>query len=92
MARITNKKTRSFRSGKQTYKVCGCTDKFDFKVPNRLWKKVVPVEYQNKVVCLECFDELAFEKGVDYSDFIDVLYFAGDQATFKFQAVEAQGV
>ena len=63
MARITNKKTRSFRSGKQTCKVCGCTDKFDFKVPNRLWKKVVPVEYQNKVVCLECFDELAFEKG-----------------------------
>src|SRR5437773_10426446 len=55
MPRITNKKTRSFRSGKQTCKVCGCTDKFDFKVPNRLWKKVVPVEYQNKVVCLECF-------------------------------------
>jgi len=92
MARITNKKTRSFRSGKQTCKACGCTDKFDFKVPNRLWKKVVPVEYQNKVVCLECFDELAFEKGVDYCDFIDVLYFAGDQATFKFQAVEAHRV
>ena len=92
MARITNKKTRSFRSGKQTCKACGCTDKFDFKVPNRLWKKVVPVKCQNKVVCLECFDELAFEKGVDYCDFIDVLYFAGDQATFKFQAVEAHRV
>jgi hypothetical protein len=29
---------------------------------------------------------------VDYCDFIDVLYFAGDQATFKFQAVEAHRV
>jgi hypothetical protein len=51
---------------------------------------VVPREYRNKVVCLECFDDLAFERGVDYAGFIETLYFAGDQATFKFQAVAAQ--
>ena len=93
MARMTNKKARSFQRGKQqSCKACGCVDKFDFKVPDPVWKTVVPAEYQNKVVCLECFDNFAFEKGVDYSESIDTLYFAGDQATFKFQTVAAQGI
>ena len=91
MAPVTTKKIGSFLGGpQQTCKVCGCADKFDFKVPNRLWRQVVPREYQNKVVCLECFDDLAFERGVDYAGFIETLYFAGDQATFKFQTVAAQ--
>jgi hypothetical protein len=68
------------------------SDKFDFNVPDELWKKIVPIEYRNQVVCLECFDEFAFEKSVDYSGSIEILYFAGNQATFKFQTLAAHGV
>jgi len=57
-----------------------------------MWKEVVPVEYQNKVVCLSCFDKFAREKQVHYSDSLEVLYFVGDQATLKFQTVSAQNV
>ncbi len=74
----------------QTCKVCGHPDKFDFHVPDDLWRKVVPSPYHNKVVCLACFDEFAFEKQIDYSGSLEVLYFAGDQAVFKFQAVVAE--
>jgi hypothetical protein len=81
------------RGGKrQTCKVCKCPDKFDFNVPDEMWKRVVPVEYQRGVVCLDCFDRFASEKQIDYSDSIEVLYFAGDKATFKFQTVLAQNV
>ena len=72
--------------------VCNCTDKFNFYVPDPVWREVVPREYQKKVVCLPCFDELARKKTFDYADSIDVLYFAGRQASFKFQAVSAQSV
>jgi len=77
---------------RQTCKVCGCPDKFDFNVPNEVWRKVVPGEYQMKVVCLDCFDSFASEKQIDYSDSIEMLYFAGDKAMFRFKAVSAQNV
>ena len=90
MARITDTKGNSFRGGKrQTCKVCRCSDKFDFHVPDAMWKRVVPVKYQNRVVCLPCFDAFAFEKQIDYSDSLELLYFAGDQAMFKFQTVSS---
>jgi hypothetical protein len=72
-------------------KVCGCVDKFDFNVPDDVWKEVVPNTHLHDVVCLKCFDEFAFEKGVNYAESIDTLYFAGNQAAFEFQAVSAQG-
>jgi hypothetical protein len=74
---------------RQTCKVCKCPDKFDFNVPDEIWRKVVPQENQSGVVCLECFDAFASEKQIHYSDSIAVLYFAGDKATFKFQTVSA---
>jgi len=77
---------------RQTCKVCGCADKFDFHVPDATWQSVVPREFQNLVVCLECFDNFALERQVDYADAIDILYFAGDRAVFKFQTVSAQNV
>lgn len=83
---------RSKNGKRQTCKVCKCPDKFDFNVPDELWKRVVPMEYQWGVVCLDCFDRFASEKEIDYSDSIEVLYFAGDKATFKFQTVLAQDV
>jgi hypothetical protein len=77
--------------GRQTCKVCGRQDKFDFRVPDEVWAAVVPVELLNKVVCLSCFDDFAHAKGVDYSAHLRRLYFAGDQATFEFQTGRATG-
>ena len=77
---------------RQTCRVCKYEDKFNFNIPDAMWKKVVPRQYQNTVVCLSCFDDFAREKHVDYSDSIDVLYFAGDQASLKFQPVTSHNV
>jgi hypothetical protein len=88
-----NDNAGSFVGGRRpTCKICGCEDKFDFNVRDDVWKRVVPDDCENKVVCLDCFDRLAFEKGIDYSDCIGFLYFTGDQATFKFRAVSGQDV
>ena len=46
-------------------KVCGSPDKGDFNAPDDTWKTVVPIEYQNKVVCVECFGKFACEKQVE---------------------------
>ena len=48
-------------------KVCGSPDKGDFEIPKDVWKTVVPTEYQNKVVCVECFGKFACEKQVELS-------------------------
>lgn len=83
-------RTRSARSGAYPIcKVCGSRDKFDFKVSDNLWTRIVPRKYRNQIVCLECFDELAFKKNIDYSDAIAKLYFAGNQAVFEFETVAA---
>ena len=75
---------------RQTCRVCNCKDKFNFHVADELWEKIVPAQFRNRVVCLSCFDEFARDRGIDYSDSVHVLYFAGDQATFKFETVSAQ--
>jgi hypothetical protein len=73
----------------QTCKVCGHADKFNFDVPDEIWQVVVPEELQNRVVCLSCFDDFAYRKGVPYAHALRLLCFAGDQATFEFQPVVA---
>jgi hypothetical protein len=85
---------RDNRSGfkRQRCRVCKCEDKFNFYVRDEVWREIVPPEYQNKVVCLPCFDEFARKQNVDYSQSIRVLYFAGRQASFKFQTVSAQSI
>lgn len=93
MARITDIKDGLSRGGRQqTCKVCGCEDKFNFSVPDDLWKRVVPAKYRKRVVCLPCFDRFAFQSGIDYSDSLRVLYFAGDQAAFEFQTVSSASI
>jgi hypothetical protein len=72
--------------------VCGCEDRFDYRIPDDLWKKVIPARYRNNVVCLACFDRFASEKRVDYAHALKVLYFAGERAAFRFQAVSAEAV
>ena len=77
------------RNMQQRCKVCGCRDKFDFHIPNRIWKKVIPKSYQNHVVCLACFDDFAEKKGVNYSNSLKILYFTGSKAIFQFQCIHA---
>jgi hypothetical protein len=89
---IWRRKTTFSGFKRQMCKVCNCEDKFNFHVPDALWREIVPSEYQNKVVCLPCFDDFARKQNVDYSNSIEVLYFAGRQASFKFQTVSAQSV
>ena len=69
----------------QTCKVCGRRDKFDFTVPDGLWKAVVGPEFDNRVVCLPCFDDLASERGIDYSQHLHAVYFSGEKAAFEFK-------
>ncbi|HWO40887.1 MAG TPA: hypothetical protein VNO43_03690 [Candidatus Eisenbacteria bacterium] len=89
---LPTKKQAPLPGQRQTCKVCGCEDKFDFHVPDSTWQSVVPPEFQNQVVCLKCFDNFALERQVDYAGAIDILYFAGDRAVFKFQTVSAQTI
>lgn len=76
---------RNWRELRQRCKVCGYRDKFDFHVPDEIWQQVVPLKYQNRVVCLACFDDFAKKKGVDYSTALKELCFAGDIVSFQFQ-------
>lgn len=90
--RVRHKRADLSKFKRQRCSVCHCDDKFNYYVPDQMWRRIVPSEYQNNVVCLPCFDDFARKQNVDYSDFIEVLYFAGSQASFKFQTVSAQDV
>lgn len=80
------------RFRRQKCSVCGCEEKFNFHVPDEIWKKAVPQKYQNRVVCLSCFDNFAREENVDYSDSIIDLLFAGDKAAVKFEPKSSQDI
>jgi hypothetical protein len=69
----------------QSCKVCGRRDKFDFHIADDVWKAVIPPTFQNRVVCLSCFDNFAYEKGIDYASALQSLCFAGDKACFDFR-------
>jgi len=71
----------------QRCKVCGYRDKFDFYVPDEIWKIVVPSKYQDRVVCLACFDDFAKKKEVDCTASIKKLYFAGNIISLSFKAI-----
>jgi len=90
-ARMTNN-AKMAGAQRQTCKACGCPDKFDFHVPDSVWNEIVPQEFCNKVVCLGCFDKFAYERQIDYAESLDILYFAGDRAIFKFETVSAEAV
>ena len=76
----------------QTCKVCWRPDKFDFQVPDSIWKAIVPQKFQGHVVCFYCFDEFARLKGIEYHTHLkNELYFAGKQATFIFKVAKRFG-
>jgi len=75
---------------RQTCKVCGRPDKFNFQVPDDVWEAVIPPEYRNLVVCLGCFDDFASVRRVNYATRLtEPLLFVGDAATFEFRASRA---
>lgn len=65
--------------------MCGRPDKFDFQVPDDIWRLIVPPKYQTKVVCLACFDDFATARDIDYSMSLRTLYFASGKTSFKFE-------
>jgi hypothetical protein len=80
-------KSQGVVAGQQTCKVCLRVDRFNFHVPDEVWLAVVPMQYQNRVVCLACFDQFSEKRQVDYSTCLESLYFAGDYCSFEFKAI-----
>ena len=68
----------------QSCKRCGQKDGFSFYVPDEIWNAVVPKYYQNKVLCLKCFDEFAAKKNINYGKDLQ-LWFAGEKEGLEFQ-------
>ena len=76
--------------GNQICKVCNHRDKFNFTVPDYIWNMVVPKEYQNRVVCLSCFDDFAYKKNINIKNsLIGKLYFVGDMTTYTFNILSS---
>ena len=73
----------AWRNLQQKCKVCGCRDKFNFHVTDDIWQRVIPSTYQNRVVCLACFDDFAKKKEVDYSTSLTTIYFSGSNFSFQ---------
>lgn len=76
-------------SQQQTCKACGRPDKFNFDLPDHVWKAAVPAHLHGRVVCLGCFDEFAKERGVAYATSLSAVCFAGETASILFEVVEA---
>ncbi|MBA7652923.1 hypothetical protein ES703_60762 [subsurface metagenome] len=74
---------------RQICKVCGLPDYFNFNVPDKIWQRIVPRIYQNKVVCLPCFDRFATIKNINYAKYFSNFLFVGDKAYFTFKIIEA---
>jgi len=74
---------RNFK--RQKCRICGCEEKFNFHVPDEIWKKAVPAEHRNQVICLSCFDSFARKENIAYSEEITDLLFAGDKAAVEFE-------
>lgn len=70
---------------------CGCEDYWNFRVPDEVWRAVVPSELQTGPLCLQCFDKFAVKRAVQYAQNLKELYFAGQMAAFRFAVVDASG-
>lgn len=61
-------------------KRCGRENPLGFYVPDHVWAAAVPTRYRNRVLCILCFDELATERGVDWSADIEFYPVSGMRA------------
>ena len=69
----------------QVCKACGRVDVVHFRVPDWLWKLVVPEELRGLVVCLRCFDAFAAQRRIDYADKLEDIGFAGMRESFDLR-------
>ena len=74
---------------RQTCKVCGRPDKFNFWVPDEVWAAVVPPAFQRRVVCLYCFDAFAVRYTKPLAELLSPIYFAGDRVTLRLVVASA---
>ena len=74
---------------RQVCKACGRPDYWNFDVPDTLWAAIVPNELQNRVVCLQCFDAFALERGVKYAASLTAICFAGEMAALELAVARA---
>jgi len=77
---------------RQRCRVCECEEKYNFHVSDEIWEKVVPKQFQTRVVCLSCFDNFARQRDVDYSHSINDFSFVGDKAAVEFEPKSAQDI
>ena len=47
---------------------CGRVTRMGFTVPDEIWQKAIPSFYQNSVLCIVCFGELADEALVPWDE------------------------
>jgi len=61
--------------------ICGCRVDFDYIVDDFLWNEVVPKQHKLNVVCLNCLDVLATEKGENVCEHIKRMFYCGEEKT-----------
>ena len=65
--------------------MCRRVDPLDFHVPDEIWEAIVPKPYQNRVVCISCFDKFASVKGIQYAKHLNKeVCFIGEMAHLSF--------
>ena len=76
---------------RQQCSVCRCEEKFNFHIPDHLWKQIVPEEYQQRVVWLALITLLA-KKMSTTRILLKIFISPGDKATVKFEVESAEDV
>ena len=61
----------------QSCKVCGAVTSVEFAVTDDMWARIVPDEYWDLVVCVDCFDAFAHALGVDWRCGLRCMWFTG---------------
>lgn len=74
---------------RQRCKVCNRVDYFDFTISDECWRRIVPAPFRHRVVCLQCFDSFASQKGISYIKDLSDLVFVGDMASFDCEIEKA---
>jgi len=63
--------------------ICGKVPKFDYRIDDTFWRKVVAKKYRLGVVCLPCLDKLATKKGLDIAKNLEVIQYTGIGKTIE---------
>lgn len=58
-------------------KSCGRFNPLGFHVPNEVWAQAIPEDFQNRVLCIVCFDYFATENGVQWDDCVEFFPVSG---------------